>query len=57
MLVQLLTNQNNNENTDSNHDGEGNLNNEPPKTEKSKGSFSIDAEIIKGIQAQITSLT
>jgi len=56
MLVQLLTNRNNNENTGCNHDGEGNLNNKPPNTEKSKESFSIDAEVIKGIQAQIASL-
>jgi len=29
---------------------------EPPKTEKSKGSSTIDADVIKCIQAQITSL-
>jgi len=29
---------------------------EPPKTEKSKESFAIDADVIKGIHAQITSL-
>ena len=30
---------------------------EPLKTEKSKGSFAIDANVIKDIQAQIASLT
>ena len=32
-------------------------NDEHPKTKKSKKSTSIDAEVIKGIQAQIASLT
>ena len=55
MLAQLLTNRNNNDITSSNHDEEENLNNEHPKTEKSKESSSIGDNIIKGIQAQITS--
>ena len=41
----------------SNHDEEENPNKEPPKTEKSKESTAIDVDIIKGIQAQIVSLT
>ena len=56
MLAQLLNNQNNIDTTSSNYNEE-NLDNEPPKTEKSKESSSIDAEVIKGIQAQIASLT
>ena len=56
MLAQLLTNWNNNDTTDSNHDGEENLNNEPLKTKKSKKSSSIDVNVIKGIQAKIASL-
>ena len=55
MLAQLLDNQNSND-TDSNHDEEEYNNNEHPKTEKSKKSSSIDAEVIKDIQAQIASL-
>jgi len=55
MLSQLLTNQNNND-TGSNPNEEENLNNESPKTKKSKESSSIDADVIKGIQAQIASL-
>jgi len=51
MLAQLLSNQNNDETIDNNHDEEKNPNAEPPKTEKSKGSFIIDADVIKGIQA------
>jgi len=38
-------------------DEEENSDTEPPKTEKSKESFAIDADVIKGIQAQIASLT
>ena len=57
MLTQLLTNQNNDSTTDNNHDEEENNNNEPPKTEHSKEGSSIDVEVIKGIQAQIASLT
>ena len=49
MLNQLLTNQNNNDTTGSNHAEEENLNNEHPRTKKSKESFSIDADVIKGI--------
>ena len=40
----------------SNHDEDENLNNETPKTEKSKESYAIDVDVIKGIQAQIASL-
>ena len=54
MLAQLLTNQNNNV-TRSNHNEEHN-DDEWPNTEKSKGSSSIDDEVIKGIQAQIAFL-
>jgi len=56
MLAQLLTNWNNND-TESNHNEEKHNDDEQPKTEKSKESFSIDAEVLKGIQAQIESLT
>ena len=55
MLAQLLNNRNNND-TRSNHDEEEHLSNEQPKTEKSKESSSLDADVLKGIQAQITSL-
>ena len=55
MLAQFLINWNN-DTTGSNHD-EGNLNNEHLKTEKSKESSSIGADILKCIQAQIESLT
>jgi len=55
MLAQLLTNRNNND-TGSNHNKEEHNDNEQPKTEKSKESSSIDVEVLKGIQAQITSL-
>ena len=55
MLVQLLNNQNNDETTGSNHDEEQNPDTEPPKTEKSKESFALDADVIKGIQTQIAS--
>jgi len=43
MLAQFLNNRNNDDTTGSNHDEEENPDNEPPKTEKSKGSFTIDA--------------
>jgi len=56
MLAQLLTNRNNND-TGSNHNEEEHNDDEQPKTEKSKESSSIDAEVFKGIQAQIASLT
>jgi len=56
MLAQFLNNRNNDNTTGSNHDEGENLNNEPPKTEKSKESFTIDADVIKGIQAHIASL-
>jgi len=55
MLAQLLNNWNNND-IESNHDEEEHLNNEQPKTEKSKEGSSLDAEVLKGIQAQIASL-
>jgi len=48
MLTELLTNQNIND-TGSNHNVEEYNDNERPKTEKSKESFSIDAEVIKDI--------
>jgi len=56
MLAQLLTNQNNND-TGSNQNVEEHHNDEQPKTEKSKESSSMDVEVLKGIQAQIASLT
>ena len=55
MLAQLLTNRNNND-TGSNYNEEEHNDDEQPKTEKSKESSSIDAEVLKGIQAQIASL-
>jgi len=55
MLAQLLTNRNNND-TGSNHNEEEYNDDEQPKTEKSKESSSMDAEVLKGIQAQIASL-
>ena len=56
MLAQLLTNWNTND-TGSNHNDEEHNDDEHPKIEKSKESSTIDAEVIKGIQAQIVSLT
>ena len=56
MLAQLLVNRNT-KNTGSNRDEDEYNNDEHPKTEKSKKRSSIDGEIIKGIQAQIASLT
>jgi len=50
MLTQLLTNQNND--VRSNHNEEEHNDDEQPKTEKSKESSSIDAKVLKGIQAQ-----
>ena len=55
MLAPLLNNWNNND-TGSNHDEEEHLSNEQPRTEKSKEGSSLDAEVLKGIQAQIASL-
>ena len=55
MLAQLLVNCNTND-AGSNHDEEEHNNDERSKTEKSKESFSIDVEVIEGIQAQIVSL-
>jgi len=57
ILAWLLTNRNNDNTTGSNHENEENNNNEPPKTDHSKEGSSIDVEVIKGIQAQIASLT
>jgi len=56
MLTQLLTNQNTND-TGNNYNDEEHNDEERPKTKKSKESSSIDTEIIKGIQAHISSLT
>ena len=50
MLAQLLTNWNNND-AGSNHNEEEHNDDEQLKTKKSKESFSIDAEVLKGIQA------
>jgi len=55
MLAQLLTKRNNID-TGSNHNKEEHNDDEQPKTEKSKESSSINAEVLKGIQAQIASL-
>ena len=46
MLTQLLINQNNND-TESNHNEEEHHSNEQPKTEKSKESSSMDAEVLR----------
>ena len=56
MLVQLLTNWNNND-AGRNHNEEEHNDDEQPKAKKSMESSSIDAEVLKGIQAQIASLT
>ena len=56
MLAQLLTNRNNND-AGSNHNEEEYNDDEQHKAERSKKSSSIDAEVLKGIQAQIASLT
>ena len=56
MLVQFLNNQNNDDTTGSNHEEEENPDNELPKTEKKENS-AIDVNVIKGIQAQVASLT
>ena len=50
ILAQLLIDRNNNSTTGNNHVNEENNNNEPPKTDHSEGS-SIDAKVIKDIQA------
>ena len=55
MLAQLLINRNIKD-TSSNHDEEEYNNDERPKMERSKESSSVDAEVIKDIQAQIASL-
>ena len=46
----------NNNDTGSSHDEEEHLSNDQPKTEKSKEGSSLDAEVLKGLQAQIASL-
>jgi len=56
MLAQLLINWNAND-AGSNHNEEEHNDDERLKAEKSKKSYSIDTEVIKGIQAQIASLT
>jgi len=53
MLTQLLTNRNNEENSE-NHDWKEE--NKTLEDSNIKESSSIDAEVIKGIQAQIASL-
>ena len=55
MLTQFLVNENTKD-TGSNRDKEKYNDNEHPKTEKSKESSSIDAEVIKSIQVQIVFL-
>ena len=56
MIAKLLTNWNNN-NIGSNHNEGEHHDDEQPKTENSNESSSIDAEVLKDIQAQIASLT
>jgi len=56
LLAQVLNNQNNDETGSHHNEEENHNNNEPPKTEQSKEGSSIDAEVIKDIQAQIASL-
>ena len=56
MLAQLLSNRNDND-ARSNHDDEEHFSNEQPKTEKSKEGSSLDTEVLKGLQAQIASLS
>jgi len=57
MLTQLLTNRNN-EKTSGNHDREEeNLNKDTSEGEHSKETSSIDVDVIKDIQAQITCLS
>jgi len=51
-----LHSQNNND-IGSNHNEEEHNDDEQSKTEKSKESSSIDAKVIKAVQAQIASLT
>ena len=55
MLAQLLSNRNDND-ARSNHDEEEHFSNDQPKTERSKEGSSLDAEVLKGLQAQIASL-
>ena len=56
MLAQRLTNRNNND-TGSNHNEEEHNDDEQSKSEKLKESSSIDAKVLKGTQAQFTSLS
>ena len=55
MLTQLMTDQNNEKNSDNNEREEENRTSEN-KNAKESSSSSINIEIIKGIQAQIASL-
>jgi len=55
MLARLLSNRNDDD-TENNHDEEEHFSNAPPKTEKTKEGSSLDTEVLKGLQAQITSL-
>jgi len=57
ILAQFLKNHNNNNTIGSNYDEEEENDNERPKMRHSKEGSSIDVEVLKGIQAQITSLT
>jgi len=50
ILAHLLTNRNTND-TGRNHNNEEHNNDERPEIDKSKENSSIDAEVIKGIQA------
>ena len=56
VLAHLLVNRNTND-RGSNRDEEEHNNDKRLKTEKSKEAFSINVEVIKGIQPQIASLT
>jgi len=56
MFAQLLTNRNNID-AGSNHIEEEHHEDDQPQNEKSRESCSIDAEVLKGIQAQIASLS
>jgi len=56
MLNQLLTSQHNNDTSSKHEEEEHNNNTEPPKTERSKKGSSLDADVLKGIQAQVASL-
>ena len=57
MLSKILTNRNNQETSGKHDREEENLNKETLENKHSKESSSIDAKVIKDIQAQIASLT